>query len=74
MVVPILYALFWDVENRTPTLVGLLLTEAPYVKKYKEKFSQPTKRPGIYSTILDKEGKEVIHMKDEAAHKAKQDN
>ena len=33
VLVPILYALHWDVDNGTHNLVGLLLAEAPYVKK-----------------------------------------
>jgi hypothetical protein len=72
--VPILYALRWDVENGTHNLSGLLLTEAPRVKKYKEKFPLPTKRPEIYSTTLDKEDKEVVRAKGEAIQKSKQED
>ena len=46
VLVPILYALRWDVENRTHILVGLLLAEAPYVKKYKEPSLGPPKGQG----------------------------
>ena len=72
--VPILYTLRWDVENGTHNLVGLLLVEAPYVKKHKEKFPRPTKRPGIYSTTLDKEDKEVVRVKGAANHKENQED
>jgi hypothetical protein len=74
VLVPILYALRWDVENGIHNLVCLLLAEAPHVKKYNEKFPLPTKRPGIYSTTLDKVGKEFVRVKGEATHKAKQED
>jgi hypothetical protein len=54
--------------------VGFLLAEAPYVKKYKEKFPRPTKWPGAYSTALNKEDKEVVPAKGNATHKVKQEN
>ena len=38
VLVPILCALRWDVENGTHNLVGLLLAEVSYVKKYKAMF------------------------------------
>ena len=71
---PIPYALNWDVENRPHNRVGLLLTEAPYTKKYKAVFPWPMKRPGIYSTTLDKTDKDVVHKKEEGTHKAMQEN
>ena len=76
VLVPILYALCWDVENGTHNRVGLLLTlaEAPYVNTYKEAFPRPTKRPGIYSTTLDKEGKDIVRAKGKTTHKAKQED
>ena len=74
VLMPILCALRWDVENGTHNLIGLLLVEAPYVKKYKAAFLWPTKRPGIYSTTLDKEDKDVAHATGEATHKTKQED
>ena len=70
VLVTILYALRLDVENGTHNLVGLLLAEAPYVKKYKAVFPRPITWSGIYSTTLDKEDEDVIRAKSEAAHKA----
>ena len=43
VLVSILYALRWNVGNRTHNLVRLLLVEAPYVKKYKAVFPWPIK-------------------------------
>jgi hypothetical protein len=74
VLVPILYTLRWDTENKTQHLVGLLLAEAPYAKKYKAAFPRPTKRPGIYSSALGKEDKDVVRVKDEVTHKAKQED
>jgi hypothetical protein len=74
VLVPILNALRWDVENRTHYVVGLLLAESLYVKKYKEAFPRPMKRPGIYSTTPNKEDKKVVRAKDEATHKLKQED
>jgi hypothetical protein len=71
VLVPILCALCWDVENGTHNLVGLLLAEPPHVKKYKAAFPWLTKRPGIYSATLDKTDKDVVHAKGEATYKAK---
>ena len=70
----ILYAFRWDPENGAHNLVGLLLAEAPYAKIQKAAFPRPTKRPGIYSTTLDKEDKDVVHAKGNATHKAKQED
>ena len=53
VLMPLLYTLRWDAEKGTHNLVGLLLEEAPYVKKYEEKTSRLTKTPGIYSVTLD---------------------
>ena len=74
VLVPILYALRWDAENRTHNLVGLLLAEAPYVKKYKAAFSRPTTRPGIYIAALNKTDKDIVHTKGKTTHKAKQED
>jgi hypothetical protein len=46
VLVPILYALRWDVDNRTQNIVGLLLAEALYVKKYKAAFPRLTNGQG----------------------------
>ena len=69
VLVPILYASCWDVDNRTQHLVGLLLAEAPYAKKHKEEFPWPTKIPEIYSTTLNKEDTNVVRVKGDATHK-----
>ena len=61
-------------ENGTHNLVSLLLVEAPYVKKYKEAFPRPTKRPGIYSTTLNKEDNDVVCAKGGATHRANQED
>jgi hypothetical protein len=71
VLVPILYALRWDVENGTHNLMGLLLAEPPHVKKYKAAFPRLTKRPGIYSATLDENDKDVVRAKGEATDKAK---
>ena len=74
MLVPILYDLCRDVENGSRNLVGLLLAVASYVKKHKEAFPRPTKRPEIYSMTLNREDKEMFCAKGKATHKAKQED
>ena len=61
-------------ENGTHNRVGLLLAEGPYVNKYKTSFPRPTKRPGIHSSTLPKEDKDVVCAKGEATHKATQED
>ena len=43
VLVPTIYALRGDVDNKTHNIVGLLPAEVPYAKKYNEKFPRPTK-------------------------------
>ena len=71
VLVSIMYALRWDVENGTYNFMGLLLVDAHYVAIYRASFIWPTSMTGIYTTTLNEADRDCFQVKGGVAHKAR---
>ena len=60
----------YDVEKGKDNLIGIIMEDANYVKKFGQSFRRPT-RLGVYDDMLGGEKITIAIRKAEAVHKAK---
>ena len=66
----VLFALRYHVEKDKDNLIGIIMEDANYVKKFGQSFRRPT-RLGVYDDMLGGEKITIAIRKAEAVHKAK---
>ena len=66
----VVYSLRYDIEKGEDNLIGIIIEDPEYVKKFGRSFRRPT-RPAVYDHKLKGEKVTIDVRKAEAVHKAK---